>query len=61
MMNLTEVESLDLSKNQLSAEIPPQLTRLTFLAVMNLSYTLIDAVYSESQRYERVSETLNYI
>ncbi|KAG6755812.1 hypothetical protein POTOM_039218 [Populus tomentosa] len=27
MMNLTEVESLDLSKNQLSAEIPPQLTK----------------------------------
>ncbi|KAJ6893178.1 hypothetical protein NC652_027254 [Populus alba x Populus x berolinensis] len=27
MMNLTGVESLDLSKNQLSAEIPPQLTK----------------------------------
>ncbi|KAG6754639.1 hypothetical protein POTOM_040432 [Populus tomentosa] len=26
-MNLTGVESLDLSKNQLSAEIPPQLTK----------------------------------
>jgi hypothetical protein len=50
MMNLTEVESLDLSKDQLSAEIPPQLSRQTFLAVMNLSYTLIDAVSSESRR-----------
>ncbi|KAJ6925371.1 hypothetical protein NC651_009902 [Populus alba x Populus x berolinensis] len=37
MMNLTKVESLGLSKNRLSGEIPRQLTSLTFLAVMNLS------------------------
>ena len=31
------LESLDLSQNKLSGEIPPQLTQLTFLAFFNVS------------------------
>nr|POF24472.1 brassinosteroid lrr receptor kinase brl3 [Quercus suber] len=35
--NLIEVESLDLSHNRLSGEIPPQLIELTFLAVFSVA------------------------
>ena len=37
MRNLTQLESLDLSINKLSGEIPRQLNSLTFLGFLNLS------------------------
>ncbi|XP_052478382.1 receptor-like protein Cf-9 homolog [Gossypium raimondii] len=48
--SLTELESLDLSQNSLSRKIPLQLTSLTFLGVLNLSYNQLDG--SISQRYQ---------
>jgi len=41
-LNLTDLESLDLSKNRLSGEIPPELGKLTFLAQMNFSYNMLE-------------------
>ena len=38
LANLTDLESQDLSTNQLVGEIPSQLTTLTFLQVLNLSH-----------------------
>ncbi|XP_042032210.1 receptor-like protein 9DC3 [Salvia splendens] len=35
--NITELESLDLSSNRLEGEIPTELTKLTFLSVINIS------------------------
>ncbi|XP_062099610.1 putative receptor like protein 25 [Humulus lupulus] len=37
MGNMTRLESLDLSQNDFSGEIPPKLVQLTFLAFFNVS------------------------
>ncbi|KFK23444.1 hypothetical protein AALP_AAs69602U000100, partial [Arabis alpina] len=36
------LQSLDLSQNRLSGEIPPQLGKLTFIARMNFSYNRLE-------------------
>ncbi|KAG2325921.1 hypothetical protein Bca52824_008649 [Brassica carinata] len=40
--SLTNLQSLDLSQNRLSGEIPPELGKLTFLARMNFSYNMLE-------------------
>ncbi|KAL0309997.1 UNVERIFIED_CONTAM: hypothetical protein Sradi_5942000 [Sesamum radiatum] len=48
--NLGELESLDLSFNNLGGEIPQQLATLTFLSFLNLSYnTLVGRIPQGSQ------------
>ncbi|WVZ95175.1 hypothetical protein U9M48_040972 [Paspalum notatum var. saurae] len=48
---MTDLESLDLSYNQLSGEIPEELTNLTFLGNLNLSNNQLAGKIPESGQF----------
>lgn len=48
MANLKQLESLDLSQNQLSGEIPEELRVLTFLAYLNVSHNKLTGQIPQS-------------
>jgi len=48
---MTALESLDLSLNMLSGEIPQELTNLTFLSTLNLSNNQLDGRIPQSRQF----------
>jgi len=48
---MTDLESLDLSCNQLSGEIPEELTNLTFLGSLNLSNNHLVGQIPQSRQF----------
>lgn len=59
---MRHLESLDLSKNPISGEIPPSMTGLTFLSRLNLSYNNLMGRIPEStqlQSFEQSSFVAN--
>ncbi|KAF5949777.1 hypothetical protein HYC85_011770 [Camellia sinensis] len=52
LANLTELESLDLSRNQLSGEILPQLSQLTFLESLNVSHNHLTGPVPQGKEFD---------
>ncbi|KAF8015641.1 hypothetical protein BT93_H1227 [Corymbia citriodora subsp. variegata] len=52
MAKLMNLEALDLSQNQLSGEIPQELTQLTSLVVFNVSYNRLTGPIPKSQQFD---------
>ncbi|KAH0851198.1 hypothetical protein HID58_094923 [Brassica napus] len=50
--NLTNLQSLDLSGNRLSGNIPPELGKLSFLALMELLQQQLEVQYHEALRFK---------
>jgi hypothetical protein len=48
---MLELESLDLSYNQLSGEIPSAMTVMSFLEVLNLSYNHLSGMIPQSSQF----------
>uniref|UniRef100_A0A1J3EJH5 Receptor-like protein 12 n=1 Tax=Noccaea caerulescens TaxID=107243 RepID=A0A1J3EJH5_NOCCA len=53
MGNLTQLESLDVSRNKLSGEIPQELGNLSFLAYMNFSHNKLVGLVPGSTQFRR--------
>ncbi|XP_039173495.1 receptor-like protein 20 [Eucalyptus grandis] len=51
LAKLTNLEALDLSQNQLSGEIPQELTQLNSLSVFNISYNSLTGPILQSQQF----------
>ena len=54
--NLTQLESLDLSSNNLIGEIPMRLADLIFLAVLNLSFNQLVGQIPQGKQFATFSE-----
>jgi Leucine-rich repeat (LRR) protein len=48
---MLQLESLDLSYNQLSGEISPAMAVMSFLEVLNLSYNHLSGMISQSSQF----------
>ena len=60
LANLSQLESLDLSSNKLTGQIPVQLTSLTFLAKLNLLQKNLTGPYLKASNLVRTSENNSY-
>ncbi|KAL7210670.1 hypothetical protein ACSBR1_032098 [Camellia fascicularis] len=49
---MVNVEPLDLSSNQLSGVIPPELTSLRFLEVLNVSYNNLSGIVPRGFQFD---------
>ncbi|KAM7494792.1 hypothetical protein LguiB_029401 [Lonicera macranthoides] len=58
LRSLSLLESLDLSSNQLTGEIPPQVTSITFLAVLNLSQKHLVSLEAHSLKHLKAIHTI---
>lgn len=57
MGDLTQLESLDPSKNKISGEISGQLTGLTFLAVLYLSHNNLTGAIPQGKQFDTFQNT----
>ncbi|KAG2318034.1 hypothetical protein Bca52824_021156 [Brassica carinata] len=57
MGNLTALESLDVSKNQLSGEIPQDLGSLSFLSYMDFSHNKLTGLVPGGTQFQRLNCT----
>ncbi|KAF2615094.1 hypothetical protein F2Q70_00013099 [Brassica cretica] len=53
LANLTNLEELDLSRNQLSGQIPSELGSLSFLSIMNFSHNNLEGPIPQSTQFQR--------
>ncbi|KAL0560178.1 hypothetical protein IC582_000575 [Cucumis melo] len=54
---MTQLESLDLSHNQLSGQIPQQHSQLDFLAVFNISYNNLSGPMPQDNQFNNVDNS----
>jgi len=55
--NMMQLESLDLSYNQLSGEIPPAMAAMSFLEVLDLSYNHLSGQIPQSSQFSTFLNT----